>query len=247
MKIIISPAKNMKEEVIGVGEITTPMFLDDALLIWDFLKHADNDILKKAWECNDDIVAKNKLRLEKHDLKSNLMPCLLVYDGLQYKKMGANVFNDDMWNYVNKHLRILSGIYGLLRPMDGINPYRIMMGANIKVNGTKNLYDYWGNRIYDALVKDDNVILNLASKEYSDVIEPFIKDDVIMYTVNFMCMNKGKLVIKGTEAKACRGLMVQYLARNNVEDIEGVKGFDEMDYKFNKELSIDDKLVFVKQ
>ena len=158
--------------------------------------------------------------------------------------MAPGVFTYDEWDYVDEHLCILSGLYGVLRARDGIIPYRLEMQAKIDLNGVKSLYDYWECLLYEAI--DDDLIINLASKEYSDSIRKYIGSNVKFVDVIFGSFVNGKLVTKPTEAKACRGAMVRFMASNNVKDIAGIKEFNLFGYKFNNELSSDLKLVFVK-
>ena len=180
------------------------------------------------------------------DLSSNLTPAILAYDGIQYKYMSPNSFTDNEFDYVNNHLKILSGFYGVLKPFDGVVPYRLEMQAKLKYENYKNLYDFWGDSLYKEVTKDSNVILNLASKEYSKAIEKYLTSDDRFVTCIFGTMNDSKIKVKATEAKMARGLMTKYLAQNNINDIEDVKNFSDLSFTYSEEHSTPNEFVFLK-
>ncbi|MFR3765256.1 MAG: YaaA family protein, partial [[Clostridium] symbiosum] len=174
------------------------------------------------------------------DLDRALTPALLSYVGIQYQYMAPHLFSHGQWEYVKNHLRILSGFYGILRPDDRVTPYRLEMQARLAVDGKKDLYDFWGSSLFEKLTgkteeetepgsggKAENtpVILNLASREYSKAIEPFLTPDIRFVTCVFGVLKDGKVKIKATEAKMARGEMVRFLAENNVTDVEAVRVF----------------------
>ena len=147
---------------------------------------------------------------------------------------------------MDSHLKILSGFYGILRAFDGVVPYRLEMQARLACGGAKNLYAFWGRSLYDELVKDDNEVLNLASKEYSKAIEPYVTDNIRIVTCVFGCLQSGKIKVKATEAKMARGEMVRRCAENNVQHIDDVKNFTVNGYRFDETLSTDTEFVFLK-
>ena len=171
MKIIISPAKQMQIDTEAFP-CTQAAFLQQTKEILLKLQGMSMPELQKLWACNDALAEQNYERISKMDLARNLTPAVLAYVGLQYTHMGPRVLESDAWDYVCANLRILSGFYGLLRASDGVTPYRLEMQAKLELAGKKNLYQYWGRSLYDALVSEDKVILNLASKEYSKAVEP---------------------------------------------------------------------------
>lgn len=183
------------------------------------------------------------------DPEKCLTPAILSYEGLQYQHMAPEVFTDMALSYVQEHLRILSGFYGVLKPFDGVVPYRLEMQAGLSVAGKKDLYAFWGRRLYCRLMEDneDGVILNLASKEYAGAVEPYVKTPCRFITVSFEEDVDGKRKQKGTFAKMARGEMVRFLAENGIEDIEGVKRFTGSGYRFREELSGEWNYVFVKE
>ena len=251
LKIIISPAKKMNhnDEVICWEQL--PLLLDQATKLKDCLSKLSYGELKNLLKCNDKIAQTNYERLQKMSLRTNLTPAVLAYEGLQYQYMAPHVFDESQWDYVRCHLIILSGFYGLLRATDGLTPYRLEMQAKLQVNDTNNLYDYWKNSIYNALIADCSVIVNLASKEYSKVIEPYLDDHIKMVTCIFGELTEingiKKVRTKATAAKMARGEMVRYMAENNVQDARQLKEFDRLLYVYREEYSNVREYVFVKK
>jgi len=186
-------------------------------------------------------------RFANMNLASYLTPAIFAYDGIQYQYMGVSSLDDDMIEYLQDNLRIISGFYGVLRPLDRVTPYRLEMQAKVQMDNTKGLYDYWGRKIYDAIIDDSHIIVNLASKEYSKAVEKYLSTKNKFITCTFAQLEKNKLVQKATYAKMARGYMVRYMAENNVQDIEGIKKFDSMGYSFNQDLSSEDEFVFIQE
>ena len=246
MKIIISPAKKMRVDNDTFVPLSKPVFLDKTLKIKDALTKMNLPALQKLWECNDEIAELNFKRLQGMNLERNLTPAIFAYDGLQYQHIAPNVLDEEALDYLQKNLRILSGFYGILRAFDGVVPYRLEMQARLACDGYKNLYTFWNNLLYDELTKDDREVLNLASKEYSKAVEPFVNSGVRFVTCVFGTYVKGKLKVKATEAKMARGEMVRLCAENNVQFVDEVKSYNVRGYVFNDELSSENEFVFVK-
>ncbi len=246
MKIIISPAKKMVENNDFLLSSSVPMFMMETACLLNQLKTLDYTQLKELLCCNDQIASLNYDRFKDMDLCHQLTPALLSYEGIQYQYMRPQVFTNEQWEYVNEHLYILSGFYGMLKPMDGITPYRLEMQAKLTINEQKGLYNFWNRKIYDAITKDASVILNLASKEYSKVIEKYLKENDTFVTCVFGELVNGKIKVKATEAKMARGEMVSYLAKNNILDLDGVKSFNEMGFSYCPERSTRKEFVFLK-
>ncbi len=243
MKIILSPAKKMKKDD-DLGFYDLPVFLDKTKEILKCLKSLSKNELKEIWKCNDKIADENIDRLEKMNLEGDLTPAILAYDGIAYKYMAPSVFEDSQFSYIQEHLRMLSAFYGVLKPMDGVRPYRLEMQAKLRVGDYKDLYAYWGDNLYKSIVDESHVIINLASKEYSKCIEKYLNERDRYITITFCELLNGKLVTKGTYAKMARGEMVRYMAENNISDVEKIKSFDRLDYVYRSELSSDDEYVF---
>lgn len=245
MKIILSPAKKMKKDD-DLGFYDLPVFLDKTKEILKCLKSLSKNELKEIWKCNDKIADENIDRLEKMNLEGDLTPAILAYDGIAYKYMAPSVFEDSQFSYIQEHLRMLSAFYGVLKPMDGVRPYRLETQAKLRVGDYKDLYAYWGDNLYKSIVDESHVIINLASKEYSKCIEKYLNERDRYITITFCELLNGKLVTKGTYAKMARGEMVRYMAENNISDVEKIKSFDRLDYVYRDELSSDDEYVFEK-
>ena len=244
MQIIISPAKKMRIDNDDLVSAAEPRFLKDTEVLLAELRKMQYDDLKKLWQCNDEIAALNYKRLQTMRLRANLTPAVLAYDGIQYQYMAPRVFENGQLDYVAEHLNILSGFYGILKAMDGVVPYRLEMQAKLPAAGCKNLYDFWGSRLYFELTQNDKSILNLASKEYSKSIEKYLTLRDKYITIVFCELSGDKLVTKGTYAKMARGEMVRFMAENSIENPEDIKKFDRLGYAFRYDLSSDTEYIF---
>lgn len=246
MKIIISPAKKMRINTDTLEVRALPPYLQEAEELKEYLKTLSYEELKDLWKCNDRIVALNYERLQKMEFRSALTPALLAYDGIQYQYMAPAVLEDNQWEYVQKHVCILSGMYGVVHPLDGVTPYRLEMQAKVKLPGVRNLYEYWGRKIYEEVAKDTDVIVNLASKEYSKCIEKELDKHMRYVTCVFGEYKDGKVIEKGTYAKMARGEMVRFMAERNIIDLKEIKMFSSLGYQFSERESKEDRFVFVK-
>lgn len=245
MKIIISPAKKMEICNDDILSESTPCFIEKTQILYEVLRNLSYEDLKLLLSCNDDIALLNFERYAHMNLKKNLTPAIISYNGIQYKYMAPNVFNNNEFDYLKKHLRILSGFYGILNPFDGVVPYRLEMQAKLKFDNYKNLYNFWGDSIYKELTKNDNIILNLASKEYSKTVEKYLTSKDLFITCIFGTLKDSKIKIKATEAKMARGLMVRYLAENQIENVEKIKNFSELNFSYSEEHSTEKNFVFL--
>ena len=245
MRFIISPAKKMIDEA-PLAHQDLPVFIERAERLRDWMSSLTYAEQKKLWACSDAIAEQNAERLEHMDLRSNLTPALLAYDGIQYTYMAPAVFEDGHLAYVQDNLRILSGFYGVLKPLDGVVPYRLEMQAKAAVDGFSNLYDFWGDSLYCEVVDDSRIIVNLASKEYSKAIEKYLQPDDTYITCVFGELADGKIVQKGVYAKMARGEMVRYLAGVQASDPNQIKQFTWGDYAFDEARSTDTSFVFVR-
>lgn len=244
MKIILSPAKKMNVNADSLETMGLPEYIDKASQVLSWLKSKSNDDLKALWKCNDNIVRQNITRLETMDLFANLTPAILAYEGIAYQYMAPAVFEERHLLYVQEHLRILSAFYGVLKPMDGVTPYRMEMQAKAAIGTAKNLYDYWGDTLYRAVRDDSGVIINLASKEYSKCIEKYLTPEDTYITIVFCELSGERMITKGTYAKMARGEMVRYMAENSIDDVEKIKGFDRLGYVFRDDLSSKREYIF---
>lgn len=244
MKIILSPAKKMNMVPDRLAPSGLPDFLDQTEEILAWLRDRSYEELKTLWKCNDKIVQQNIARLEQMELRDQLTPAVLAYEGIAYQYMAPSVFEDGHYDYVQEHLRILSAFYGVLRAMDGVTPYRLEMQAKASIGGKKDLYELWGNRLYEAVRDESRVIVNLASKEYSKCIEKYLVPEDRYLTITFCEKSGNKLVTKGTYAKMARGEMVRYMAEHQIEDPIEIRNFDRLGYVFRDDLSSDKEYIF---
>ncbi len=246
MKVIISPAKKMKLQE-GFTDCTEPLFIERARDIVGVLSQLSLAELQELYGCNSAIATLNFERLKTTNLSRLDSHAILAYDGIQYKYMCPSIFENGSFDYVQEHLVILSALYGGLRPLDGVCAYRLEMQAGLKINGCKNLYEYWGGDIYDAFFQNEDVIVNLASKEYSKAIQRYVAKCQRWVDVSFAQVVDKKLVEKGVYVKMARGEMVAFMAQNNIHSVDEIKKFDRLGYSFNHDFSTDTKLVFIKE
>ena len=246
MKILLSPAKKMNVNTDDLAPLGLPVFMEQTEEILRFLQDLSYAAAKKLWVCNDRIAEQNYDRLKSMDLYHRLTPAILSYEGIAYQYMAPVVFESGEFAYVQEHLRILSAFYGVVKPMDGVTPYRLEMQAKAKVAGTKDLYEYWGDKLYREVLDDSHIIINLASKEYSRCIEKYLLPEDIYFTCVFGEISGGKMVQKGVYAKMARGEMVRFMAEKQIKDPDEVKKFDRLGYKFRADLSDERTFVFLK-
>lgn len=247
MRIILSPAKKMNIDEDSLDIMDLPVFLEQTEIIAEWLKRKSQSELQKLWKCSDRIAQQNFERLKRMELRKRLTPAILSYEGLAYQYMAPAVFEYGHLDYVQEHLRILSGFYGVLKPMDGVSPYRLEMQAKAEICGCKDLYQFWGGRLYREVRDASGIIINLASKEYSKCIEKYLTFGDRYITCTFAEMSSGesgKLVTKGTYAKMARGEMVRFMAENSIEKPEDIKRFDRLGYVYRDDISTETEYVF---
>lgn len=246
MKVIISPAKKMNVDTdFEIRNI--PCFLDKTEFLMKYIQSLSYEEAKNLWKCNDKIAKTSFEYFSNMSLKEKLTPALLAYEGIQYKYMAPNIFDIEQWDYIQNHLCILSGFYGILKPLDGIVPYRLEMQSKIMLSGYKDLYDYWGDSLFKKLYEDTDIVLNLASKEYSQCIENYLDDKTQFISCTFGEYNEGKIITKGTLAKMARGELVRYMAEEKIEKVSEIKNFNRLGYKYSIDASNDKNIVFIKE
>lgn len=246
MQIIISPAKKMRVERDSFPCSGLPVFLPQTEQILEALRRLSDAQLKSLWKCTDAIAAQNLERQQTMDLRHGLTPALLSYQGIQYQYMAPHVFSEQALAYVAEHLRILSGFYGVLRPFDGVTPYRLEMQAKLSVAGSRDLYDFWGGCLAEQVLDETACVVNLASKEYSRCIAPHLPPNARFLTCVFGEYQAGKIREKGTLCKMARGEMVRYLAEGQAETPEAMQDFQGLGFHFSPEESGPDTYVFLK-
>ena len=224
-----------------------PMFVKKAEILKNELKKLNVDELAKLMKCNDSIAQLNYQRYQTMNLYENLSPAVFTYEGLAYQHLACHIMTQPQLDYLQNHLVILSGFYGMLKPFDGIKPYRLEMETKLNVLEHKDLYDYWNHLIANELFHENEIVLNLASNEYSKCIKPYLNENRKMITCVFAQRINGKLKTKATEAKMCRGYMVRYMAEHHIQDLNDIKKFDYKGYIYNQEESNTTEWVFVKE
>ena len=233
MRIIISPAKKMNMDTDSLPIRALPRFLGRTEELLALLRAMSPEELKALWKCNDRLVRLNVERLADMNLRSQLTPAILAYEGIQYQYMAPGVFTGEELEYVQERLRILSGFYGVLRPFDGVLPYRLEMQARLKTPEGKDLYEFWGDTLAAEVFGETDCVVNLASREYSQCLSRYVPSGARFITCVFGERKDGKIVEKGTMCKMARGEMVRYLAENRAEDPEQMRDFDRLQYRFS--------------
>lgn len=252
MKILSSPAKLMNiENSSEFLKTTTPQFIDDSTLIQKTLKHKSPKYLAELMDISSKLADENWERNQNWKSKPTSResaPALLTFSGEVYRGLDAKSLDEKSIKYLQKNFRMLSGLYGILRPSDKIMLYRLEMGRKFKFEGYKNLYEFWTDKITAQLNKELNskdIILNLASKEYFKVIDKTkIKAPVIDF--EFFNYKEGKLKTIVVYSKHARGLVARYCAQNEVKTLDQVKGFNLENYLIVEKLSTKSKLVFTR-
>ena len=254
MRIIISPAKKMRVDTDAFTCTRIPVFSDRAGLLKDWIRGLSYEQKKKLWAASDKITTENADRFAHMDLEKNLTPALLSYDGIQYTYMAPAVFEDGQFDYVEDHLRILSGFYGVVRPLDGLVPYRLEMQARWTdaeagelLAGYRNLYSFWGDSIYREVMDESRVLINLASKEYSRCIEKYLQPEDRFISCIFGELSGDRVVQKGVYAKMARGEMVRFMAGIHAEEPEEIKEFNWSGYRYDPARSTDTEYIFIRE
>jgi len=252
MLVVISPAKKLNEncDKKTVSNFTIPPFLEDSKKIVNSLRKYSSDKLSKLMNISEKISLLNYERYIKWSLpfnKKNAHPALLLFQGDVYKSISAEDFKEEDFLFAQNSLRILSGLYGILKPLDLIQPYRLEMGTQIKIGKHNDLYDFWGDEITQAINKEKNsdYLINLASVEYFKSIK---KEKLKAKLINIIFKEKrnGSYKIIGINAKKARGLMSRYIIKNKINNPEDLKKFKQENYIYNKKLSSNSDWVFTR-
>ena len=237
---------NVVSDILSYKDL--PVFINQADRLKQELQTYSLSELQKLFACNEKIARLNYERYRTMNLYEMLSPAILSYEGIQYQYMAPSVFTDEEFAYIQDHLFILSGLYGILRPFDGIVSYRLEMQARLKSAFCENLYDFWSDLLYRDLVEDDALILNLASAEYSRCITRYLEPHVRIVRCVFAQRQKdGRIREKGVYVKMARGEMVRYMAEKDIERIEDIRTFDRQGYHFDEDRSDAQTYVFVNE
>lgn len=252
MLIVISPAKTLDFESELVTESASqPQFLDQAEYLVGKLKKFSAKKLEELFKVSPELAELNQQRFLEWSRPfhaGNSRQAVLAFKGEVYRGLNAENFNDPDFEFAEKHLYILSGLYGLLRPLDLIQPYRLEMGTPWAITPkTKNLYAYWSDTVTKTIneASVDGPLINLASNEYFKAIDlKQLQREVI--TMQFKDFKNGEYKALMTYAKHARGLMARYIIRNQITSVEDLKGFDKQGYTYNPQLSSEKDLVFTR-
>ncbi len=254
MLMVISPAKTLDFESPAVTEKQTlPDFLSDSQLLIKELRGLAPQDISDLMHISDKLGVLNYDRFQswkKPFPKNKAKQAVLAFKGDVYTGLEAETFSAKEFNFAQKHLRILSGLYGLLRPLDHILPYRLEMGTKFKNQRGKNLYEFWGDKITHAIesamadVKSQTLV-NLASNEYFKAVHT-AKLNARVVTPVFKDQKNGEYKIISFYAKKARGMMAAWIIRQQIEDVEALKSFDVAGYRFDPDRSKNDEWVFIR-
>ena len=252
MKLVISPAKSLDfESKLPTTKTTQSLFLAQSKKLNTVLKKQTPQDLSKLMSISDKLAQLNYDRNQDWTTpftKDNARPAIYSFNGDVYKGLDAYNIPEDKLELTQNTVRILSGLYGVLKPLDLIQPYRLEMGTKLPVGSNKNLYEFWKKDIVTALndeLEDDELFLNLASNEYFKAVDTkALKVPVV--TANFKEFKNGKLKIISFYAKEARGLMAKYVIATNAKTVDDLKQFNYNNYQFDGNLSTQKDLVFTR-
>ena len=253
MLLIISPAKKLGTVSINKKGTTQIEFPKESKELVNILKEYKPQDLSALMKISPKLGELNYERFIKWSHPFTGDECgtaLHMFKGDVYRGMDVETFSKEDLKFVQKHLRILSGLYGILKPLDVILPYRLEMGTKLKTKKGKNLYEFWNEKITEKInhhiaEQGDNVLINLASDEYFKSIKTKVLNAKIITPV-FKEYKNGDYKVVSIYAKKARGLMSRYIIKNRINNIEELKGFDSEKYYYNEELSSKNKLIFVR-
>lgn len=252
MLFVVSPAKNLDYETPApVDNFTQPEMLDDAAALVKVCKELSPQQLGSLMSISDKLAGLNAARFAEWGTpftKDNAKQAVFAFNGDVYTGLDADSLSEKDWQYGQKHMRILSGLYGVLKPLDLMQPYRLEMGTKLSNPRGKDLYSFWGERITDKLneaIKESkaDVLINLASNEYfKSVVTKNLKAKVV--TPVFKDTKNGKLKVISFYAKKARGLMARYIIEKKPNSLADLRSFSEAGYYFDESMSSDKELVF---
>lgn len=254
MLTLLSPAKTLDFSAPPAGlPTTTPSLEKDISVLMNRCKKLGARSLRNLMSLSQPLAELNHQRFQEMSLPftaDNSKASVIAFQGDVYKGLDAGSLSEADLGWAQDHLRILSGFYGLLRPLDLMQPYRLEMGTKLSNTRGKNLYAFWGNRLADSLNAElaehpSSVILNLASNEYSRAV-PKKRLTVPLITADFKEIRDGKPKTISFFAKRARGLMARFMVQNQIDEPQGLKDFAEEGYGFRPDLSTDDRLMFTR-
>lgn len=253
MITLLSPAKTLDFEKTDFQKHTNPRLLSDSKKLVRILKKKSSADLKKLMKISDKLADLNVSRYQAFSTpfnQENAKQSVLAFKGDVYTGLAVEDFDEKDLDFAQMHLRILSGLYGLLKPLDLMQPYRLEMGTKLENGDNKNLYEFWDKKITNLINKDlaesgGQAIINLASNEYFKSVKTAkLKGD--LYNIDFKEDRDGKLKVIAFNAKKARGIMAREIIKNRITKPEDLKGLNIMGYIFNDELSTERSFLFVK-
>jgi cytoplasmic iron level regulating protein YaaA (DUF328/UPF0246 family) len=252
MLITLSPSKGQDFETASLSKKhTKPADLKDSELLIKELRKIKSKQLQEMMTISENIATLNVDRIKTFTTPfttKNAKQAIFAFKGDVYGGFELDSFNEDDYSYAQNHLRILSGLYGCLRPLDLIQPYRLEMKTKLKNERGENLYQFWDDRITKSINKElkkqkEPVLVNLASNEYFKSVKPKLLEGRLL-NINFKETKAGKTRVVAIFAKRARGMMADYIIRNRIETAEDIKRFKLAGYKFDKDLSDDKQWTF---
>lgn len=250
MLILISPAKTLDYSSPNFKEYTQPDFVSDVKSLVSVMKRKSAEEIAELMHISENLAQLNEERyktFQKEFNPENSKQALLAFKGDVYTKIDVDTYTEEDFDFAQQHLRILSGLYGLLKPLDLIQPYRLEMGTRLETKKGKNLYEYWDKKIAKAINEAANgqTIINLASQEYFKAVDlKTLKAPVI--NIHFKELKNGSYQIIGLFAKQARGMMTNFAIKNKLTDPENLKTFQQEGYEYSEPLSSDQDWVFVR-
>ena len=247
MKVILSPAKKLNEKSCDVKALSNISFSDDSKILVDELKDFSSDQLISLMSVSSNIANLNKERFNTWEYPfndTNSKPAVFMFDGAVYSELDVQTLSKNDLDYLQENLRIISGLYGLLKPLDKIMPYRLEMGTKLQINGYKNLYEFWGEKITNHFIEDcsdDDVIVNLASNEYSKAIN--LKSFKNVVTPVFKDFKNGKSKVISFFAKKARGSFARFVIKEKPKKIDELLNFNGLGYQFT-EITSNNEIIF---
>jgi len=254
MITLLSPAKRLDFEPVPITKkYTQPQMLDKSKLLIKKLQTFSRKKIAELMDLSPELTALNFERYHSWNLpfsQKNAKQAILAFQGDVYRKLKAQTLNEKELDFAQEHLRILSGLYGILRPLDLIQPYRLEMGTKMDVSGNKNLYEFWGRKLAENLLKEmekqnTKVLINLASNEYFKAIKPK-NINIPIITPIFKDFKNGQYKVLFLYAKYARGLMTRFIIKNKIDKPEKLKLFDSEGYAFDSNLSTEKEWVFTR-
>lgn len=232
----------MKTEEDGFAPRGMPVFTEEARMLAGYLKGLNKEELGKVLKIGGRLLEESCRMYDSFDPDNGTRYAALpLFKGIQYSYMASDVFTDGEYDFLEEHLRILSALYGVLRPFDGIMPYRLEMQSDAAPYGCRNLYGFWADKVARSI--DDGLIVDLASREYSAMVRPYSGGRRIV-GVRFYEEGRSGFVEKGVHVKMLRGMLVRFIATNRITSEDGIRDFSPPGFFFDKKLSGRNELVF---